>query len=719
MKNIPLTACTPEPLMSYLKALGIFRLLAQDFTHGDPSVKASWLNGCFHLHTKLDQQQIEDFFYTHYQPTPIIGPWAGGSGFFKKDNKTAVNAIADSTCTRLDNFRKVIGKTRSILEEEKVGEKPADETKANLLKRYRTELPDSFVDWMDCAILLQEEGQRFAPLLGTGGNDGRLDFTQNYMQRIVALGLHGAMDASAKNLLHNALHGSPTALNKASVGQFYPGRVGAPNSTQGFEGDSTDNPWDFIFMLEGSLLFAGAASKRLGSLSSSSASFPFSIQSSPVGSSLSSQSENASARGEIWMPIWTRTCSLPEISQLLAEGRAELSGRAAKNALEFGRAVASLGVDRGIQSFARFGFFKRSGKAFLAPYIETIAVKEKQTVKLVEQADPWLAAFRRCCSKDAPARFSSSLRRIESAIFDYCRYGESASRFQLILRAFGNAERELALTSGSCGQGGNCRPLSGLSAEWIPACNDDSPEFDIALALASIYQVSDKIGSLRSNLEPLAPKKKYPAFLESSKAAVWKGSNLCDNLSAILARRLMDADRYGATQSPLAGLRTASLASISAFLDGNTDDGKITELLWGLIALRSFDAPKPQVSISIREPDPAVPAPYALLKLLYLARPLEIGGEKITPYAEPAILPLLRSGNLNSACSIAARRLRSCGLKPIPHSRLHATTRSANWQDARIPDIARLSASLLIPISSRSTDTLLTTVFRKLEPAPR
>src|ERR1019366_467420 len=112
-----------------------------------------------------------------------------------------------------------------------ISEIPRDDDKAHLIRRYRSELPDEVVAWMDAAMVLQEDKQNFAPLLGTGGNDGRLDFTQNFMQRIVSLGLHKTEPANSNScsLIENSLYATPATLNWGSVGQFAPGRAGGPN----------------------------------------------------------------------------------------------------------------------------------------------------------------------------------------------------------------------------------------------------------------------------------------------------------------------------------------------------------------------------------------------------------------------------------------------------------------------------------------------------------
>jgi CRISPR-associated protein Csx17 len=274
MNTIRLSGCRPEPLLSYLKALGIFRLVAEQI---DSEVRAFWQDDILLLETILNEAELTRFFELTYIPTPIVAPWAGGSGFFKGDNAKAVDAIAKSTNPRLSPYRQVITQVRAILKKSGQTEKPKDEVKDSLLRLYRRELPDEFLAWMDSAIVLQNEGKKFPPLLGTGGNDGRLDFTQNLMQRLVDIGFtDNKLVPASTGWLQNALYGTPTdgLLNNA-IGQFDPGRAGGPNATQGMDGDARVNPWEFVLMLEGSLMLAGSATRRLDANAASKASFPF------------------------------------------------------------------------------------------------------------------------------------------------------------------------------------------------------------------------------------------------------------------------------------------------------------------------------------------------------------------------------------------------------------------------------------------------------------
>lgn len=734
--DLELPGCTPEPLMAYLKALGILRLVAEQ---KDPDARGWWKNDVFWLRSTLDRDALMTFFVKEYKPTPIVAPWAGGSGFFKKDNKAAVQALAGSTVPRVDLYRKVIQSVHAILGEEKVGDKPKDDDKDRLIRRYRRELPDEVVAWIDAAMVLQRDGQGFAPLLGTGGNDGRLDFTQNFMQRIIALGLNKEAGgvAQAQTWLDNTLFSSQATLSSASVGQFAPGRAGGPNATQGMEGDSTDNPWDFILMIEGTLMLAGAAVRRLGVTGSARAAFPFTVSAVAAGFDSPASKDEVDSRGELWLPLWTRPTSAGELRQLFGEGRAEVSGRAARDGADFARAVAGLGVDRGISGFNRLGFLKRSGKAFLAAPLGRFEVVARTGVDLLRKVDPWLERFRGAAGdKTAPPRFGSAVRRIDSAVFDFCKYG-GAAFFQKIVVALGMAERELA-NAERFREAKRLRPLAGLSSEWVSAADDGSTEFAVARSLAFIHDSESRIGPLRANLDPVDWQKRCRAWAEKERRVVWNAADLATNLANVLQRRMMDGARAGCERLPLASRYTAPLDAIAAFIAGDLDDQRIEELIWGLMLIdtrrRLPACAGMNQSRDRRRADPnPLPREYALLKLLFLPRPFvpERSGE-VTEWRlarplgdgcmesgliirpEPRILPLLRAGRVGEACRIADHRLRVSGLAPMPGPLPTGVMRDDNWSEGAMDSrrAQRLAAVLLIPISSKSVNCLVDLVCR-------
>jgi len=739
--EVELAGCTPEPLMSYLKALGVLRLVSEQ---ADPEATACWRNEVLVLRSKFDGEGLVKFFTHQYRPTPIIGPWAGGSGFFGKDNRKAVDTLAACQSPRMAAYRDVIQAARRILAEQDVPDKPTEKTKEKLLRRYRREMPDEFVWWMDAALVLQSEGQVFAPVLGTGGNDGRLDFTQNFMQRLVELKLHQDKPSSKSNtLLRHSLLGVPTqGLGKAAVGQFAPGRAGGPNATQGMEGDATDNPWDFVLMLEGALMLAGSVVRRIGVHSTDKAAFPFTVRSRPVGEASPSEDELSASRGELWLPLWSRLVTRAELGALFSEGRAEASGRPARDSVDFARAVAGLGIDRGIRSFVRFGFLKRSGKAYLATAMDRFRVPERPptSLGLIEAVDGWIEIYRRAASaKETPARFKAALRRIESAIFAYCRYGRRED-MQAVLIALGAAERELALTAGQRGGKEICRPAARLSPQWIEATFDGSRDYTLALALAGIHDPENKLPSIRSNIEPVAFEKRRWVWQESGPHVVWNTADLPTNMAAVLERRLMDGARAGCEHLRLESWHRASLDVVSAFLAGDVDFRRVEELLWGLMLIdhqRNYPA-----KLRAAKMESAIPLPreYALLKLLFLPRPLarqwdakhdrwiwrlakavkQPDGktkldERVRIRPEPRILPLLRAGRVAEACRIAYQRLRSSGLKPLPYATSGRPLRDDEWTG--LPGDPgrgrRLAAALLLPLHSGSINTIVHLVTRQ------
>lgn len=723
--DISLPGCTPEPLMSYIKALGILRLVSEQ---NDSEARGWWLNDVFWIQSTLDKTTLANFFLDEYRPTPILAPWAGGSGFFKKDNKKAVEAMVNGNGPRVNSYKNTIPVVQAIMEDEKVGDKPKNDDKARLLRRYRRELHDDVVTWMDAAMVLQQDGQGFAPLLGTGGNDGRLDFTQNFMQRIVALGLHTNAPASDESRLWltHALFASQTKLNKASVGQFSPGRAGGPNATQGMEGDSTDNPWEFILMIEGSLLFAGAAARRFGVVESARAAFPFTVRAVAAGFDSPASKDEAESRGELWLPIWTRPAKKDEVCHLFGESRADVSCRPARDATDFARAIVGLGVDRGMSSFTRMAFLKRSGKAFLATPLGRFEVSERKSVDLLRQIDPWLDRFRRAAGdKNSPPRFGMVLRHIDSAVFDFCRYG-GKPLFQRILITLGQAERELSTAERFRSVKG-IQPITRLSPDWWDAADDHSPEFSLALALASVDACENKIGPLRTNIESVDWTKRCRAWAEKNRCVVWNAADLATNLANTLQRRVMDGQRNGCEHLPIAPRFVASLDAVAAFIEDRLDDRRIEELIWGLMLIDGYGANHPRQS-AIGASEIPLPRDYALLKLLFLPRLLAVdrkgdrttwrlareGESGVTIRPEPRILPLLRTGRVGEACRIATQRLRSSGLQPMPGPLPTGAIRDADWAElpSNLSHAHRLAAALLIPISSQAVNTFVQLVCR-------
>lgn len=718
-----LPGCTPEPLISYLKALGVFRIVSEQLCS---STRASWEGDSFLLYGSFDIERLLRFFLHEYCPTPVVAPWGGGSGFFPKDNKFAITAIRTSETPRLALFREAIAVVDRTLGDELVRKGKLDGSqKRELRQRLRSVLPDASILWLDAAFMTTGERQVFAPLLGTGGNDGRLDFSQNFMQRVCDVIL--APDPSQnEHRLRLALLGSggvgareipgqsgsrkrpqSPLLVSASVGQFDPGGVGGPNGVPGFEADSLVNPWDFVLMIEGTMLLTGAVARRLGS-GSVTAAFPFTVSASASGWETVANGERVTARAELWMPLWQRPTSLAEIGYLLAEGRAQVGSRSARTGVDVARAVAGLGVDRGISAFQRYGFLQRSGLNFLAAPLGRMEVRGRDGVHLLTDVDQWLYQLQRVTLRaDGPGRASRMLRQIEEAIFRYCRYG-GAARLRMVLAALGQAQRQL---SRSPDLQSLLSPLPRLSPRWLRACDDGSIELRLAAALASI---DGAVGSIRRQLEPVALRNGYWRWVEPGPGVVWQGENLVRNLAAVLGRRHLEAQTIGVgnerigsdvdSSTPNPELRShlsVSLGDVRQFLYGNVNDRLLCDLFWALTAIDWWHCTPDDLPADGAADAYDLPRVFALLKLLYLTRPLQLQGmEPVRLVPDRAILARLAAGDVVQACSLAERRLRASGLRPLGSTSLGRRLS---------PDLilsstahSRLAAALLLPIRQQN-----------------
>ena len=354
MNEIVLEGCTATPLAGYLKALGVLRLLSAKY----PETRGAWRGDRFVLATSLDREGIEQFFLNDYAPTPIMAPWNGGSGFYEKDNKDALLRIVRSEDPRLSDYQISLAIAESALVGYDRSVSPKDDDKARLLTTIRSQLPDTALGWFDASVLMAGRSLQYPPLLGTGGNDGRLDFTNNFMQRVLdVLPLEdGAAEQIALDWLQTSLFATAVpGLAKSSIGQFSPGQAGGPNAGTGFDADAAINPWDFVLMIEGALLFAAAAVRRNADDPFGVLSYPFTVRAVGAGSGSLGEGDVGSARGELWMPLWAQPAAYAEVRALMSEGRVALGRKPARDALDFARAVQHLGAYRGARSFQRYG----------------------------------------------------------------------------------------------------------------------------------------------------------------------------------------------------------------------------------------------------------------------------------------------------------------------------------------------------------------------------
>jgi CRISPR-associated protein Csx17 len=734
-----LAGCTPTPLASYLKAIGILRLVAQQ---KDADARGFWRDEHFCLLTTLDVVALEAYFLDDYAPTPFVSPWNKGSGFYVTNDK-GLAPIEGSKAPRFAAFRRGISEARMQLDsitraDEEVrrlkdqtkvkrGAKPArskedPEFKKELaaaervFKGLKADLYGPFAlawrgphrEWMDAAMVLSPEGEPSWPaLLGTGGNDGRLDFTNTAMQRLGDLfdlkSGDGAAVPTAKASLRTALFGVPSAaLLDAPVGQFLPGSAGGANGTTGPGAGSQVNPWDFVLLLEGAIAFRGQATRRLGARGDMRAAIPFAVAAQAVG--YATRGKEKDVRGEQWMPLWECPASWQDVSALFGDGRAQLGRSSARRPLDFARAIARLGVARGLTGFVRYGYLERNGQSNLAVPLGRIKVAAHPRARLIDEIGGWLDRLQREAD-DAPARFAASVGVLSDAVFNVLAREAEPARWQSVLTAIDEVERVQA--SGTAFKVGPCPPLS---PGWLDAAADESSEWRLALSLGSTargYKDGRPFDSVRAHALPLDAKKGWSYATGADKRlindprVVMTGRDPLNDLIALVERRLVEASQRGNRTLPLVARYGAGarLDDLARFLAGEVDLERLVALGRALMAVDWRRARLRDTRVDSRRdrPDEA----WESLRLCALPFPVL----KRVVATEPAMFRRLASGDAAGAIEVALRRLRASGLRPPLSGGIADPTTARRWAAAFAFPIAPAVADAMADRFERPTAT--------------
>ncbi len=711
---IELSGCPPHVLANYLKALAVLRLVA---TQKDPGARSQWLDGSFVLTTTLSQDELGRFFLQEYQPTPLIAPWNGGSGFYPKDNREALDAIAAGASRRFQLFREAIAVGRLVTKGRK--ERPADDEKLEMIRRARATWPEALLPWLGAALSLTDDSVQYPSLLGTGGNDGRLDFTNNQMQRLVELfdPDTGKAKPGTSELLSGALFGNAVdGLEKRAIGQFLPGGAGGANATSGFSAESLVNLWDFVLAIEGTISFQVATLRRLDTARAVQASAPFAVQGRAAGYASATAADEGNGRGEQWMPLWKARATWPEVKKLFDEGRLFSSGVRATNSMQAAIALSSMGAVRGVSAFERFGFVERNGQANLAVPLGRWSVQTKPAAKVVEVFEDWVERLRRAGEKPgAPAGIDRVVRRLQTAMLHAIQFGSGWAVTSLLALL---AEVETALVrSGrwAMAQGTEgLQPLPTLhSTPLIAVLGEPTTQIRLAVAIAAFsstleFEKKKLDATIRWNCLPLQkPQTGNARFIAqtnsfaSTPREVW-GGTLIDSLCAVLERRLTESARTGApvfipsTPSTV----TVTPSEIAEFLASPEHDLEIERLARGFMCVDwagPLESPQPV-------PSGTVPALFATFRLTYDERPPVGARAKRVEDSRPA--RLLARGQGERAFEAAEHRLRASNIRLAIDSRRHLVSLSS--RDAR-----RLAASLLIPVETATYTILEQLVVRK------
>lgn len=676
INDIVLHGCNPTPLASYLKALAVLRLVAEasDEGGGDSDATGFWRDDVFVLRTRLTREQLRNFFLERYCPTPLIAPWGARSGFYagssEKTAREALAEIAKTSDNRLAPYRSMIQSVQELLKKNGFDEKASEEKKLELLNLCRSCLPDDLLTWLDACYVLTADGRKFPPLLGTGGNEGSGSYVSGFAQQVVAC----VLDRQHDHALDSALFGAavPTTHSSQTPGHFSPQDSGGANASTGFEGGTQLNAWNYLLCLEGTLLFAGAATRKY-EFDPPQISFPFAVAPTASGHGSYALAEERPKQAkrqvmEIWLPLWQRATGLTELRALFSEGRATMGSKGVVNGLDFARALANFGIDRGLNEFQRFAFLMRNGQSFFATALDRYRVKRNSDADLITELDHhgWLVSVQRHARDgNTPNAFRSAARQLDTALFALTQQ-TSRDALQSVLRTIGRIEA--ALNTSPKSREAVRSPAPRLSVAWAIKANDDSAEFRIATALAGL-SLRDANGyailHTRRHMTAVGEatnKEGDRKWEPTSRLATWGAGSLTGNLSSLLHRRRLQAVTLGAEGEVLTGQTGATRGDVAEFLNGGTDDGRIAELLAGMacVDLRQLDAPRSNL-------DAVLPPAFTLLKIFFTPESV-LRALKWLPEDRslrlPAEIPArLAADDAQAAVKLAWQRLRALGIK--------------------------------------------------------
>ena len=769
MHSIALAGCHPNRLASYLKSLGILRLIHEQ---AQPRVTGYWYrqsnrqtdrppdplmaklhrseaqseaktgsipSDVFVLNSQLAADDLIHFFLHQYQPTPFLAPWNGSTGFYPKDNAKTLDSIRHSTTSRFALYREAISIAQEVVDEMELKKQPTGVQKTLLVRHLRDRLPDLAVRWIDTCTLVSDRDIHFPPLLGTGGNDGNFEFSRTFQQQLKNLldFASGEPTANSETLLRAALFGEvlPGLEFSGKIGQFDPIAAGGANAAPGFEGKSRVNPWDFVLMLEGTLTFQTRLTRKFESASKGALTYPFTVRATPMGYGTAAEDEGI--RAETWLPIWSKPARFDELQHLFGEGRAKL-GAHQKTGVDFALAIADLGKFRGLDAFMRYSFQERNGLSYFAVPLGEFRPHEPGETNLLAQLEWWLDRFRQTQSdsNNPPAAVRRVYRLLETRLVEFAQSqgqpGPSKHPYLSILMALGEVEKTLN-RSLTWVRGIKLPPIPELNGRWIGACNDESREFRLALALAhrGLYSVvvHDKDSSrqalrlvdypdgdrgLRQRLAQVRYNGDYKKWdwADPDGITIWQGGSLLDKLLALLQREELESrhhkkaqDTSGTNGTPRTSERTARLEDIQAWIEGQVDDERLEAIARGLALVNRH--PHPTSTSTPTEAVPVTPITFRLLEpvIRRVVTPMtEEGTPSATDRVElphvPGLHRRLAAGDCLGATKLAVQRLRASGV----HLRVKPLYESPERT-------RRIAAALAFPITERDSQALLSHIY--------
>lgn len=675
-----LRGCTPEPLGDYLKGLGVFRLIAEQ---ADAQARAWWKDGFLHVRqskwpaseSTSAESQCVDWLLKDCRFTPLIAPWQTGTGYLPKGKRDAgalaLVELLNASHPGVTDFRRAFRDVASSLgidlgaeawewEEmfrfcgrppvlpyardaakwlEAMKEVAVEHSDADLLRGVRNRIRlNPSLKWLDAVGMSAARSRDsdmawWFPILASGGGEASGQYIVNHQQRLKSVLLEDQEHSRARLAASLTAHNQPETLEGNSMGaMYYPSLMKVPNAGQDFlpNPQRRVNPWDFILLLEGCLVWSMTATRRKG-VTSERASFPFYCRSSFGGSTMIGPkevegSENSIANGELWCPVWSTPTTLTEVDRIFGEGRIQVGERLCTRSLNFALAMTGLGIDRGIQAFHRYSLLERSGsgrQTTLLAVPNGCVVPHRETgLSLLSELRDFAESVSTNLTDNGQQSRRLMLARIdfERAWFDATSStstpnGHSHESLSSLLVAAGRLTRELGTNTAKPGvvkikrgeqtSERQISPIGALHGNWAKFIekSDLSSEFRLARSIVGITAWGESkvdgrqqpaVECLLANLVPVVRPWGVWEWYDAKRhkgvhdISIWsRGASVDVNLAAILRRRLIDAQRGSGDGLPLWSSYGVGFGGLLAFWHNEINDDRLSDLIHGL-ALVNF-----------------------------------------------------------------------------------------------------------------------------------
>jgi len=567
----------------------------------------------------------------------------------------------------------------------------------------------------------------FNPLFGTGGNSGKRDFANGWAR---ATGVIQKPPKGWKRETVNAdlaafLRGEPgVCLADYNAGCWFGAANKAFNSgTEKPFRDGQASPWGMALACESFGLFQGSASRRLGSTRRATGAFPFVTS----GAAPTVSGEAGKNLGELWLPVWERPMSLPEVAALYQRGRADVNGRGATTSPAFAAAILQRGVDAGIREFRRFLLLRTTSENTFESRLASVIPVSGKAESAMAGALTRMLGFRDSLPADKKKGkrwiYAGLRGPLDDALVAFAErpLPESAratvdAMIAVLRKADRNRGHRAHKPSIKFQQLPGTWAASLLDAEG----GDADAEPRIGLALATLF-AGCRTGKARKEGAALflpywLGVQMRGSFCTMPEAVpfrrVWGAGGLAANLAAVLHRRLIEEEPFA--EPPFGAWYRITLGDIDAWLTGAVDDVEIEHwaMRFSLFQWKKGDVAEVAKRLGQAEPPAALSANialFALLKPLFqrsllcalLPENSQREVAKVGPL--PRIIAQLARGDLSEAVRLARNAYRAAGIEP---ARIHSLEFSTT-------DPQRLLAALLVPACGRS---LLGLSFRWLSP---